>query len=213
MAQHPRRGSAALLWGFVFGIILAVIVVLDDLALAGQLRRIGIGGGAVLAPLLRSRIVLYFVGLLLFFLAGVLAVRRTGAVESGLFAGLIAGALAGLTNLVLVIILASVILPRLHRAARLADVLPTIFSVIFACIVVSLVGAGMGALGALAGRGSARPGQAFQGGPGPYTSGAYPPPPPPPPPSSTPTTGYSTPTTPPGYIPGNDAPTIHTGQP
>lgn len=217
MAQHPRRGSTTLLWGLLFGTILALLIVFDRLALAGALRRAGLGGGGVLVSLLLSRGVLYVIGLACFFVAGLLAVRRTGAVESGLLAGLMAGAIAGLTNLVFTMVTLSIASHRMQRAAAVrhltaalrATVGSGIFSAVVVCIAVSLVGAGMGALGALAGRGSAQ-GLPFQGGPGPYIPGY-----PPPPPASTPTVGYasSASLTPPGYVPGNDAPTIQTGQP
>ncbi|HLJ81304.1 MAG TPA: hypothetical protein VKT52_07465 [Ktedonobacterales bacterium] len=240
MAQQPRRGNTTLLWGLLFGIILALLVVLDRLFVAGALRQAGLGAGLI--SLLLSRGVLYVVGLALFFLGGLLAARRSGAVESGVFAGLLAGALAGLTNLVVVVLADAAANRRLQRAATARHVLPTlhaamgtsIFSAVVTLIVVTLVGAGVGALGGLVRRGSGRRGQPFQGGGSPGAFG-YPPPPAPqapaggyaPPMSSMspitppdyspvtpPTSGFNPPMPPvPGYLPSSDTPTIQTSQP
>lgn len=243
MAQQPRRGSTTLLWGLLFGIILALLVVLDRLFVVGALRQAGLGAGLV--SLLLSRGVLYVVGLALFFLGGLLAARRSGVVESGVFAGLLAGALAGLTNLVVVVLADAAVSRRLQRAATARRALPalhaaigtSLFSAVVAFIVVALVGAGVGALGGLVGRGSGRHGQPFQGGGNPDALG-YPPPPapqapaggyaPPMPPMPSMTPSDYSPVTPPpsgfnplippmppapGYLPGSDTPTIQTSQP
>lgn len=228
MAQQPRRGSTTLLWGVLFGIILALLIVLDRLILASQPRHTG--PGAPFVSFLLSRGVLYLVGLALCFLAGLLAARRSGAVESGVFAGLIVGGLAGLTNLVFVVLAADAANRRLQRAAVARHALPPLHAAIGAgmlsalvgFVAVTLIGAGAGAIGGLAGRGSGWHGQPFQRG-GPPTFG-YPPPsathspvggyvPPMPPSESTPvppSPSSSSPPTPPGYIPGSDAPTIST---
>ena len=234
MVQQPRRGSTTLLWGLLFGIILALLIVLDHVFVAGQLRHAGLGTGLV--SLLLSRGVLYVLGLALFFVGGLLAARRSGVVESGVFAGLIAGTIAGLTNLVFAVLAAGAANRRIQAAGVVRRALPAlhaaissgIFSAVVAFVAVSLVGAGVGALGGLAGRGSGGHGQPFQGiGPsgvrgypaGPVaqaSAGGYAPPMPPmgypmaaPLPSLS---GHSTPM-PPGYIPGNDSPTIQTSWP
>jgi hypothetical protein len=230
MAQQPRQGGTTLLWGLLFGFVLALLILLDRFFVAGQLRHAGLGTGLV--SLLLSRGVLYVVGLALFFLGGLLAARRSGVMESGLFAGLLAGGIAGLTNLALVVLAAGAVNRRLQSAAAARHLLPalraaggtSIFSAVATCIAVSLIGAGVGALGGLAGRGSGRHGQSFQGGGAPGTFG-YPPqpvmstpaggsyvPPMPPPdytPVAPPSGGYNPPM-PPGYVPGNDSPTIQT---
>jgi len=231
MAQQPRRSRTTFLWGVLSGIILALLIVLDRLVLAGQLRHAGLD--ASLVAVLLSRAVLYILGLALFFLAGLFAARRSGAVESGVFAGLLAGGLAGLTNLVFAVLAAGAARRRLPRVATARHALPAlhaaaaagISSGVVAFVVVSLVGAGAGALGGLAGRRVGGRGQPFHGGGGPSTFG-YPPGAPQAPasgygspmppteyiPATPPPPGY-TPPMPPGYVPGNDDPTIQTGAP
>jgi len=235
MAYAPRRGSATLLWGLLCGIVLGLLIVLDHVVLAGQLRNAALGAGLV--SLLLSRGILYMIGLVLFFLGGLLAARRSGAVESGMFAGLIASGLAGLTNLVFSVLAADAVNRRLQRTSAVRRALPAVhaafgtalFSAVVAFIAVLLIGAGVGALGGLAGRGSTRRGRPFQGS-GPAGPFGYPPPPAPqasvsgyPPPmapaspvsskSPIPPQSGTYPPLPPGYVPGNDSPTIQTYRP
>ncbi|MGH2517966.1 MAG: hypothetical protein ACRDHP_20155 [Ktedonobacterales bacterium] len=235
MAQQSRRASATVLWSLLFGLALALLIVLDRLVVAGQLRHASFGAGLV--SLLLSRGVLYVIGVALFFLAGILAARRSGAVESGVLAGLLAGILAGLTNLVFTMLAVSAANRHLQRAAAARGLLPAlhaavgsaIFSAAVAFLAVSFVGAGVGALGGLAGRGRGRRNQTFQGGNGmvPPAFG-YPPFPPAPAPVSSytplithqndaqgtpPPSGYDPPPMPPGPYPGGDSPTIQTSWP
>jgi hypothetical protein len=232
MAQQPRQGGTTLLWGLLVGFVLALLILLDRFFIASQLRHAGLGTGLI--SLLLSRGILYVVGLALFFLGGLFAARRSGAMESGLFAGLLAGGIAGLTNLVLVILAAGAVNRRLQGAAAARHLLPvlrtavgtSVFSAVATCVAVCLVGAGVGALGGLAGGRSIQRGQPFQGGgaPGafgypprpvaPAPAGGYVPPMPPPDdtPVAPPPGGYN-PSMPPSYVPGNDSPTIQTSWP
>lgn len=157
MVRKHSVGGSALLWGSCFG-ALAVMLDLVDRFLLGSLDRIG---PAVLAVLRRRRLVgaraahpglvllaegiVILILLLLFLLAGALAAHRAHAIEAGIGAGVIAGALVGVAHLLVVII---IILAANHPTV-VADLLLGLITAIAALI----LGAGMGALGGLAGRG------------------------------------------------------------
>jgi hypothetical protein len=153
--QYSVRGSA-LLWGSCFG-ALAVALDLLDRFLIGSVDRVA---PALVNALQRRRAVAARVGhpglvlllegvvililLLLFFLAGALAAHRAHAVEAGIGAGVIAGAIVGAVHLLVVVI-------TILIASRPA-VSDLVFGVITA-LAALILGAGMGALGGLAGRG------------------------------------------------------------
>ncbi|WIG58652.1 MAG: hypothetical protein OJF49_001398 [Ktedonobacterales bacterium] len=154
MTQRSRGGSA-LLWGLVLGLALAIFVVLNRLWLASTIRHAARGNGGALIV----AVVGFVVALVIYFLAGYLAARRSDALESGVFAGMIAGALAGITALALAVIFAGAArnVATAHPAhARAIQALAGLSVVdgIRNLFVSLLIGAGMGALGGLLGRGS-----------------------------------------------------------
>jgi hypothetical protein len=138
------------------------VVDLLDRFLVGSVERIG---PAVVAALRRRRlagtgaghpglvlveVVVILIVLLLFFLAGALAAHRARAVEAGIGAGVIAGAIVGGAHLLVVVV-------TIFAALRPAVVASLLFGLVTA-LTALILGAGMGALGGLAGRGQKSPG-------------------------------------------------------
>jgi hypothetical protein len=168
MTQQRSRGGSAALWGAIIGLILAALVVLHQLVLADAARRSFAVGGSLIYSALAL-----LIAAALYFLAGFLAARRANAIEAGLFAGLIAGVIVGVTVLVMTVL---VLLVRDHRIAvavaaarhpalvRSAVVAALVRGVLGICVQ-ALIGAGLGALGGLAGRRRTPP---FASGPYPY---------------------------------------------
>jgi hypothetical protein len=224
MAQQPRRGHPALLWGVLFGALLAVLVILDRFFLAGILRRAGLTGGSLGAALI-AQMIFFAVALALFFVAGLLAARRAGTVEAGLYAGLLAGLIGGIVALVLSVLFvagaarhmpAALRLPRPQalraRAIYTALLAGGLVRSVLGVIAATVIGGGMGALGGLAGRGHP------PAGPYPYQPPMYPPagaaPPASTPAGTYPPAGsYSGAPMPPPVTPGNDAPTLQSWPP
>ena len=197
MVQYRSRGGSAALWGIIIGVILATLVVLHQLLLAGMVRRTFALGGSLVYTALAL-----LIAAALYLLAGFLAARRANAVEAGLFAGLIAGIIAGVTALAIVVL---ALVLRDHRIAAAAARHPVLLRAaavsalargVFGVAVQALIGAGLGALGGLAGRRRTPP---IAAGPyTPYTQPAAPQPPYP----------YAYPP-PPATLPlSDDAPTI-----
>jgi len=194
MAPRKRWGGIAALWGLLFGVLAAMLAVLDRIFTArAAAPRAGLallpGGGLV-------RIALVAVGLLFFFLAGVFAARAARLVEPGIVAGLLAGLVVGLTAIALTLLAIGDIqssVPRRLAASRALHVLEggAIVRALVILILAALVGAGLGALGGLAGRGR------------PVPPAAYPSATPPPSPAAPHTGGPAMPqpsyTPPPGY--------------
>jgi hypothetical protein len=209
MTPYRSRGGSAALWGILIGLLLIVLIVLHQLLLAPTARRIFSPGGNLIYSLLAL-----LVGAALYFLAGYLAARRSGASEAGLFAGLIAGGIVGLAVLVFTVLAALAVrngahgvlaarYPALVRAAVRSALARSILDV----FVQALVGAGLGALGGLLGRRRTPPVAGAHAAP-------YMPPAPVPHPSTPPSSPW--PATPPSPYPymtpatplGDDAPTI-----
>jgi hypothetical protein len=150
MAEQPRS-SLAWLWGLLVGGLTAAVILLDRFAPVRPARRIFAVGAIPLLP--------FAFGLLFFFLAGLIAARRSHRLESGLAAGLIAGATAGLMNVALVLL--EVVAAGTHtRAAGVqrSDVVRLLQATVLArslgaLLILAILGLGMGALGGLAGRG------------------------------------------------------------
>ncbi|HKS70548.1 MAG TPA: hypothetical protein VJQ45_09005 [Ktedonobacterales bacterium] len=149
MTHQRSRGGSAALWGIIIGVILAALVVLHQLLLVGIVRR----GFALRGSLVYTALAL-LVAAALYFLAGFLAARRANAIEAGLFAGLIAGIIVGVTALALTLIVLAlrpplaVRHPGLLRAQEVAGIVREVLGT----AVQALIGAGLGALGGLAGR-------------------------------------------------------------
>src|SRR5260370_39941293 len=150
MAEQPR-GSLAWAWGLLFGGLTAAVILLDRFAPIRPARRIFAVGAIPLLP--------FALGLLFFFLAGLIAARHSHRLESGLAAGLIAGASAGLMNvaLVLVEVVAAGTRTRPVGVQR-SDVVRLLQATVLArslgaLLILAILGLGMGALGGLAGRG------------------------------------------------------------
>ena len=173
---HSVQGSA-FLWGAIIGV--AVIVVdLVDRFLLGGVERIG---PAVVAVLRRRHLVVVrtldpgavllvqglviVITLLLLFLAGAMAARRARALEAGIGAGVIAGIIVGVAHLVVV----AITIALSAHPTVIADIARGVIT----ALVVLILGAGMGALGGLAGRGPDT-----RGGAAPTDYGAFTPSPP-----------------------------------
>ena len=150
--QRSRDGSAAL-WGIIIGLILAALVVLHQLVLAGMVRRTFALGGSLFYTVLAL-----LIAAALYVLAGFLAARRANALEAGVFAGLIAGLIVGLTILAIIVLALVLRDHRIaaaaarHPALKRAAVASALARAVLDIFVQALVGAGLGALGGLAGR-------------------------------------------------------------
>lgn len=222
MDSQAHRGSRTLLWGILFGVILGVLVIFERLFEGRLARDAGLGishpGLALLSP-----VILFVIGAVCFFCAGLLAARRTRQLSSGLVAGLIAGVIVGAVWLVLALHAAGVAehaALNLRAASRLralaqAAIGTAVVRDVLTAVLIASAGTGVGALGGLAGRGNGM--QAPPSGAQSYAAGGYPPasgytPPTPgypagPTPGQSPQGQYGPPT-PQTYIQGNDNPTV-----
>jgi hypothetical protein len=150
MAEQPR-GSLAWPWGLLFGGLTAAMILLDRFAPIRPARRIFAVAAIPLLP--------FALGLLFFFLAGLIAARRSHRLESGLAVGLIAGATAGLMNVALVLVEVVAAGTRTRAAGvQRSDVVRLLQATVLArslgaLLILAILGLGMGALGGLAGRG------------------------------------------------------------
>ncbi|HZC79088.1 MAG TPA: hypothetical protein VE258_15150 [Ktedonobacterales bacterium] len=173
MAEQPR-GGLAWLWGLLCGGLAAAVILLDRFAPIRPARRIVAVGAIPLLP--------FVLGLLFFFLAGLIAARRSYRLESGLAAGLIAGASAGLMNVTLVLVEVVAAGTRTRAAGIQRSEVVRLLQVtvlahgLGALLILAILSLGMGALGGLAGRGRPPAAQPWA----PYAP--MPPPPPPMPP-------------------------------
>lgn len=205
MAQGRSRAGSAALWGVVCGLVLAALLVVSRLALAGAARRGMLTPGRALL----SSVVALAVVAALYFVAGVLAGRRARAIEAGLFAGMIAGLILGITVLWLFVLAALRVPPGIAGGPQRAGISLARIAIARSgldILVQMAVGAGLGGLGGLVGRG--RGGSGAQQA-GPPTSA---PPPPPYPPSTSPPGDSPPPPSPVYPASGDSAPTI-TSQP
>lgn len=219
MAQRRGWGGAATLWGLLFGALAVALVLIDRFIFASgraaeRLVRPALAGGFWI------RAVLLVVGLLLFFLAGLIAARSTRQIEAGIVGGLLAGLVVGVADLIVTALAIGGVERRIagqSAGGRLAQVLAAgaLGRSIATLVLAALVGAGLGALGGLAGRGRPPVPQAYP----------YVPPAPPqgnampaprftpasgyaPDPAQTSAIGYPAPPAPEHYISHPDAPTI-----
>jgi hypothetical protein len=153
---YSVRGSA-FLWGTIIGVVVIILDLVDRFFLGG-VERIG---PAVVAVLRRRHLVvvrtpspgavllveglIVVMTLLLFYVAGALAARRAHAVEAGIGAGVVAGIIVGVAHMGVVAITVAL--------SAHPTVIADIVRGVIAAIVVLILGAGMGALGGLVGRG------------------------------------------------------------
>ncbi len=158
MVQQRSRGGSAALWGIIIGLILAALVLLHQLVLAGMVRSTFALGGSLIYTALAL-----LIAAALYFLAGLLAARRANALEAGVFAGLIAGLIVGLTVLAITVLALVLRDQRIavaavrHTALVRAAVGSTVARGVLGAFVQALIGAGLGALGGLAGRRTSPP--------------------------------------------------------
>jgi hypothetical protein len=206
-----RSGNPAVRYGLIFGGIIAALVLVDILARAGS--GVVAGGGNAVGGL---GCLFALISIVLLGAAGWMAARATGRTGSGAIAGLLAGlvgsAILAITLIVLVLVLpqsdfTSVVTSQgRHLAPAEARRVVTIAIIFFDAILVLVVvglGAGLGALGGLIGKGqyngpvNAYPQSYYQGPPQGFA----------PPPAGYPPTGYpSQGNYPPPGAPGNYPP-------
>lgn len=218
--QPAQQGRPALRYGLIFGAIIAVLVIINSFLPA----QVSASGAPDIA---RGGLgcLFFLVYLALFFVAGMLAARRTGKAGTGSLAGLLAGAIGIILFVVLGVIAilntpdsvwqkaldqARAQNPSVNLTLQQMKTTAEVFAIVaFVLIYLAAigVGAGLGALGGLVGRGQAPrpqyPEAMYQGMPQPGYSqpGAYPPPPGYPMPQGTyPQPGYP-PAGQPGYPP------------
>ncbi|HEU5440712.1 MAG TPA: hypothetical protein VFU88_15605 [Ktedonobacterales bacterium] len=202
MAQGRSRAGSAALWGVVCGLVLAALLVVSRLALAGAALRGMLTPGRALL----SSVVALAVVAALYFVAGVLAGCHARAIEAGLFAGMIAGLIVGVTVLWLFVLAALRVPPEIAGGPQRAGIMSLARIAIarsgLDILVQMAVGAGLGGLGGLVGRG--RGGRGAQQA-GPPTSA---PPAPPYPPYTSPPGASSPPPSPVYPASGDSTPTI-----
>jgi hypothetical protein len=144
-----RRGGAAVIWkwGAIGGVVLGVIQIIISLLSLGSLQTI----------------LNVVVGLIVFFVIGLLAARETSRVRSGALVGLVAGLIGGLIGRVLfVIIQLATNGPQITQSLNQDGLSPGTLSradfvgigiALFLLVAIELgLGAGIGALGGLVGR-------------------------------------------------------------
>jgi hypothetical protein len=197
-----KSGSPAVRWGLIFGGIIAVLGLLGDglrFAIGGE-ESFARGGGRIG---LLVGVLLFLIGLALFFIAGMFAARDSGRTGTGSIAGLIAGLVGGLVGAIAAIIILVTLPTSVFQTVTTnnpgtnisADQLRTITIVagvigaVIGLLINAGIGAGLGALGGLIGKNQYRgpvpqyqeamyQGMPPQGGM-PMQPGMYPPPPPP----------------------------------
>jgi hypothetical protein len=139
LSETPHRGSAAFIWerGAIFGIFLGVILIIISLLPLGAL----------------NLIIVILVGLIGFFLIGLLAASQSGRVGTGALVGLVTGLISGLIVALLVVMKIMASVPQITQVLIVDIVIALIL------IVTPLLGlgAGMGALGGLVGRRQTKP--------------------------------------------------------
>ncbi len=158
MAQQPIiqpvTSGAAARQGFLYGAILGILS-LPVIALVTLSRLGGVGGGQTLL------IGFAVIAIILTFMAGLVASRRTGRLSSGVGAGLLAGALAGFIAVclgtVIIILLAPYIDLRAARIIRLTGrrgpgLIADILRLFYGGVILAVIGLIMGTLGGLIGR-------------------------------------------------------------
>jgi hypothetical protein len=196
MAQQ-RRSSLAVVWGLLCGGIYLLVALADRFAGGTPLaRRFG--------ALTLDQALLLLVEVALFFVAGLLAARRTGREESGALAGVVTGLAIGIAMFMLILISGVSLQQRIHaqglRVPGLrAEYVAALIRAGLGIAVAAVVGLAVGALGGLAGRGQQQQPPALMD----RTHGT-------PPPGPTPA-GFGAHAPYAGYA-GGDAPTIHTPQ-
>jgi hypothetical protein len=202
MMAQPQRSSLALVWGLVCGAIYIAI------ALAG--RFLGIAIQRRIGAITVGQGVLLLIELALLVVAGVLAARRSGRVESGALAGVITGLVIGIAIFVLVLGGGLTLQQRVHALG--ARTLGLRAAYVVALVQASagigltaLVGLALGALGGLIGRGQSQPPAMHAYATGPRAQPFEPD-------ASAPAQSFSASFGTPRY-PGGDAPTIQTPPP
>ena len=163
--QHSRTGSAVI-WGLAAGILAVVLIIIARLAFVTTpllLRYEGMHLTSLyisVAPLLLLVVPLLFLG------AAIIAAHRARALEAGLFAGLIAGGIVGAVSAISALAvptagfrgpLGGAVRPEVRVVGIELLRAISIGRGISIFVFVALVGAGIGALGGLIGRGSTTP--------------------------------------------------------
>lgn len=178
MEKHPAL-KQALIWGISLGIIQIIVTVLTGIL------RVSNPAIALLLELLAFLIALTF-----YLLAGLFAARQTHRVSTGTFAGLLTGVFQGILGFIATIVVDIATINRVRRVAQglvNAANIPFHYTngfIIAAAIIGGLIGlvfatglgAGLGALGGLIGRGNVQqqpPSMPYPGQPYP-PYGAYP---------------------------------------
>lgn len=159
-------GRPALRWGLIFGGIAALLAIISSAtSLLGPTTvtpsNVYTSGGTV-AAYTGLRCLFFLVMLALFFLAGMFTARQTGTVGSGTLSGVIAGlfggVVAGIASAILLFTRESNLLPDTTSTVpngQAIVVIGAIFGIILSIALYAGLGAGVAALGALAGRGNA----------------------------------------------------------
>lgn len=197
-STHPTSGRVAFRYGWIIGLILAVVEVIillirtfsgvANLSTSSSVSSTLNLGSSILSILLG--ITGFLLGLAAYFVAGILASRQTGKVSTGVFAGMWTGGFYGIIGCIASIILfftvtigpAIELYNRTYHSVTQVDSLRTVLiaSVLIGSIIgIALAigwGAGLGALGGLIGRNSWRKQHPQQPYPGqPYPGQPYPP--------------------------------------
>lgn len=167
--QQSSSGHPAMRWGFIFGIIIGALSLIGVLL---RLATLGARSFATGSPFFSGVGCLFsLVGLALLFISGILSARESGRVGTGAVAGLVAGLVGGAVSAIVTIVAVlsvpfSYFVEAAHRGARGATLTPgqlhniaqialvvVIVAEIIAIGVEGAVGAGLGALGGLIGKG------------------------------------------------------------
>lgn len=199
--QQSSSGHPAMKWGLIFGIVIGALSLINVLL---RFATLGTRSLATGSPFFGGFGCLFLlIGLALLFISGILAARESGRVGTGAIAGLIAGLIGGVVSAIVTIVAVlsvpfSYFVEAAHRGARGSALTPgqihniaqialvvIIIAEIVAIGVEGGIGAGLGALGGLIGkgqRGEAPPGMQpppyqtpYGTPPPPYTNPAYPP--------------------------------------
>lgn len=197
--MQAQGGNPAVRNGFLFGIIIAVLGIINSVVSYFTTPTSSSATTPNAFGLLGC--LFFLVYLALFFVAGMMTARQTGTVGSGAITGLIAGLVGGVVSGIVGVVVVVIRPPVVDTAGtnltqselQTAIIIGAIVGVVLVLLVEAGLGAGLGALGALVGRGqyqTQHPAAAYQDSmyqgiqqpgyppqPGYPAPGAYPPPP------------------------------------
>ncbi|MGZ3714052.1 MAG: hypothetical protein ACXVA4_01415 [Ktedonobacterales bacterium] len=156
--MQPQSGNPAVRQGLIYGGLTILVTILQDII------QFAVGGADALTNQGSSRgvpglgTIVFVIGLVLLFLAGMSTTRQNGKVDSAAVAGFLAALIGGLfSGVIAVILLATGPIPTTGTStgiqiSRTDVIIGSMFGSIVVVLLYAGLGAGVGAIGGLVGR-------------------------------------------------------------